>query len=236
MNQAAGMRGPVLRAYVIGQTPRPDLTDDLQRRLPGTAIEVVGALDGLSIDQVETCRECDYPLETRLRDGSRVVVDAAWVEARLQDALDAWDGEALAHLVLCAGPFPSLALQPRADVRPAPLLRPFDTAARVLRERGYRTLAVLVPFREQALPAQRKWVAAGFDSCAVRALTERPDGTAPAEWIASWAGEAHADVVVFDYVGFPSGTLDAVAAGTGLPVIDLGHLTLDLLADTLHAP
>ena len=40
-------------------------------------------------------------------------------------------------------------------------------------------------------------------------------------------------MVVFDYVGFPSGTLDEVAAGTGLPVIDLGHLTLDLLAEML---
>ena len=83
------MSEAVLRAYVIGQTPRPDLTDDLTRRFPGTPVDVVGALDGLTYDEIEMCDACAYPLETRLRDGTRVVIDAGYVEARIQAALDA---------------------------------------------------------------------------------------------------------------------------------------------------
>lgn len=255
-----------LRAYVIGQTPRPDLTAELEVRLPGTRITVVGALDGLSADAIVPCVGCDYPLETRLRDGTRVVVDAATMEAHLQRALDAFRGEADAHLVLCAGPFPGLSVAPGAGGRAAPLIRPFDTSVRVLRERDHRRLAVLVPFEAQAAPAARKWREAGFLPGPVRALSERPAGTSVAEWVASWvtsgagAYGAHgadveegrdpgagaegdgvrdprpaADAVVFDYVGFPAGILSEVAAATGLPVVDLGRLALDVVAETLRA-
>ena len=239
MDKGAGRRlnainAPGLRAYVIGQTPRPDLTADLEGRLQGMPVEVVGALDGLSADAVEQCDGCDYPLETRLRDGSRIVVGAGYVEARLQRVLDAFQGEAFAHLILCAGPFPSLALPEPSHGRGGLLVRPFDTGVRFLRERGHRRLAVLVPFHAQVIPAARKWQAAGFGPCRVRALTEKPSGTVLAPWIASWASAPDADAVVFDYVGFPADLLDGVAAGTGLPVFDLGHLTLDRLADTLH--
>ena len=69
------MRDAVLRAYTIGQTPRPDLTGELERRLPGTPISVVGALDGVPRNRIERCESGDHPLETRLRDGTRIVVD-----------------------------------------------------------------------------------------------------------------------------------------------------------------
>ena len=110
----------------------------------------------------------------------------------------------------------------------------------MLRERGHARLAVLVPFAAQEGPAEGKWIAEGFGPCRVRALNEKPPGKSMGEWVASWAvgadadADVHAEAVVFDYVGFPSDILDEVAAGTGLPVIDLGHLALDLLAETLR--
>jgi protein AroM len=48
-------------------------------------------------------------LVTRLRDGSPVVLRKDWVQARLQDLLDAVDpGEYIAVVLLCTGAFPGL--------------------------------------------------------------------------------------------------------------------------------
>ena len=228
------MGRPVVRAWTIGQTPRPDLTADLEQRLPGTVIEVRGALDGLPAGRIPACGSCDYPLETRLRDGTRVVIDAAFVEDRLQRALEASRGDVLAYLLLCAGPFPALTPPVGPGGRAIPLIRPFETAVRVLGERGYERLAVLVPFEAQAGPAERKWRAAGFAPTRVRAWTEKPRTASLPGWIASWAPGTGADALVFDYVGHPPGSLDAVAAASGLPVIDPGHLALDALEESLH--
>lgn len=227
---------PRLRVYTIGQTPRPDLVAELHRRFPGVRLDVVGALDGLRPEEITAGGDGPYPLETRLRDGSRVVVDAAWVEARIQQSLDTFAGEALAHLVLCAGPFPSLTVRPGPDGRTAPLLRPFHTAVQVLGERGWTNLALLVPFAAQAAPAAGKWRSAGFDTCRLGALTERPPTTSLPAWVASWASGVDADAVVFDYVGLPERLLSEVAAATGRPVVDLGALSLDRLADALSVP
>lgn len=229
------MSEPCLRAYVIGQTPRPDLTDDLERRWPEMTIEVVGALDPVSIGDIESCDACDYPLETRLRDGTRVVVDASTIEAHLQRALDSFSGSAAAHLILCAGPFPSLVAPAGAGSHQTPLIRPFEGAVPVLRSRGFRRLAILVPFEAQGQPAARKWTIAGFEPACVHALSDKPSATSIPEWVSAWASGADADAVVFDYVGFPTDVLDDVAAATGLPVIDLGRLALEGLAEMLRA-
>jgi hypothetical protein len=213
------MSDPVVRAYVIGQTPRPDLTDDLGERFPSVSFEVVGALDDVAPEAIEACSGCPYPLETRLRDGARVVVDAAYVARLLQKTLDAYRGDAAAHLVLCAGPFPELTAPPTPSGAPAALVRPFDVAVASFRAHGYRDLEVLVPFPDQARPARDKWASAGF-ACRTHVLAGRVEG-------------GHADAVVFDYVGFPSEALRDVADRIEIPLFDLGHLALDVLQELI---
>ena len=219
--------------YTIGQTPRPDLTEDLTRRFPSTRFEVVGALDGLTADEVAATNEpgadrhavgaAPYPLETRLRDGTRIVVDAAFLEPLLQEAISAQDAHATAHLVLCAGPFPNLTAI-------GPLLRPFDLAVADFTRREFATLDVVVPFGAQAGPAARKWEQAGFP-CRALALDSKPDDLSIARWLAPQVTDA--DALVFDYVGFPSRILDEVAAELSVPLFDLGHLALDTLEQML---
>lgn len=223
------MTDPVVRAYVIGQTPRPDLTNDLQERFPSVSFEVIGALDGLSSHAIETCVECTYPLETRLQDGHRVVVDASYVAERMQRSFDASPDGVFAHLVLCAGPFPELGLSPYPM---PPVIRPFETALETLRRRGLHDLEIIVPFTDQAPPALEKWTAAGF-RCRSHVLTERPASEPLAPWLAERAGNDGADAVVFDYVGFSSDALREIAARITIPVFDLGHLALDALQELL---
>jgi hypothetical protein len=222
------MREPVIAAYTIGQTPRPDLTRDLADRLPSVRFEVVGALDGLSAADIPDPEPGGYPLETRLRDGTRVVVDSAFLEPRLQAAVSEQDDRVAAHLVLCAGPFPELTAQ-------RPLIRPFEASVAELRRLGMRSVEVVVPFAAQAAPAANKWEAAGF-RCRPHAI-EVATGERPVEeWVMERLEGTDADALVFDYVGLPSSLLDQVAAAVSLPVFDLGHLAMDRLEKTLRTP
>ncbi len=223
--QLRHMNEPTVGAYTIGQTPRPDLTEELTGRFASARFQLVGALDGLEGTEIPACPPRGYPLETKLSDGTRVVVDAAFVAPLLQKAVAELDPRVSAHLVLCAGPFPKLAAT-------APLIRPFDVAVSHLTRRGLRRLDVLVPFAEQAAPAMDKWGAAGF-GCRAHVLEERPRHLQVPAWISGLLRHSRAQALVFDYVGTPTTVLDEVGAVCDLPVLELGRLALDALEETL---
>jgi len=220
------MRDPVVAAYTIGQTPRPDLTRDLAQRFPSVRFEVLGALDEMEEPGIPESEPDGYPLETRLRDGSRVVVDAEFLEARLQALVSDRDDRVAAHLVLCAGPFPSLTAQ-------RPLIRPFEASVVELERRDVRSVEIVVPFAAQAAPAARKWEAAGFE-CRPHVMEAAVDETPITAWLMGRLGGTDADALVFDYVGLPSSLIDEVATAVSIPVFDLGHLAMDRLERTLE--
>jgi len=227
----------IVGIYTIGQTPRPDLTENLNeslaKHLGSARFEVRGALDGLEDSEIPACGVDGYPLETRLRNGSRIVVDAAFLEPRLQHAIDDVDAieegndRVLAHLILCAGPFPHLTAR-------RTLIQPFGVAVTELAEHGLRSLEVVVPFADQAAPATRKWEAAGF-SCRAHELDKKPENLHAARWLADRLTGTSADALVFDYVGSRAPFLEEVGAEMGLPVIDLGRLALDALEEAAKA-
>lgn len=236
------MRRPVVGTYIIGQTPRPDLTDGVSKRFPDVDFVVVGALDGTVVSAVPLPRSGGFPLETTLQDGTRVEVDAEVLEPKIQSAISALDSEVTAHLVLCAGPFPGLAGE-------QPLIRPFELSASVLREEGVEKLVAVVPFIEQAAPAVAKWASAGFEARAhvatlagfapadgMRAGGSGPVGRALRDGLSASALHADADALVFDYVGLSPALLDLTRTLLELPVFDLGEMAINaldaVLADT----
>jgi hypothetical protein len=214
-------------AYTIGQTPRPDLIEDLTVRFDSVRFEIVGVLDDLTKDQIPNCGPNGYPLETRLRDGARVVVDSAFLEPLLQRAINGLDESVAVHLVLCAGAFPSLTAQKT-------LIQPFQVAVTELAGRGLKSLEVIVPFREQERPALQKWEASGF-SCRTHVLGDQPDDLSVTRWLSGRLHATSADALVFDYVGFPAAIADEVAAEIDMPVFDLGHLAMNALEGKLTA-
>lgn len=213
--------------YTIGQTPRPDLVENLAASFVSSRLEICGALDGMGKGEIPACGAGGYPLETRLGDGTRVVVDAAFVESRLQDAITRRDARVSAHLVLCAGPFPRLAAS-------KPLVRPFDVAAAELAAKGFHLLEVLVPFAAQAAPSLRKWQAAGF-SCRAHALTNTNVSSVAARLAERVSGN-RADALVIDYVGLPGEILEKLRTASDIPLFDLGHLGVRALQRALTAP
>jgi protein AroM len=222
------MSETVVGVYTIGQTPRPDLTEDLTRLFASVRFEILGALDDLSEDRIPVCGSDGYPLETRLRDGTRVVVDATFLEPRLQEAIAGWDDHVAFHLVLCAGPFPHLTAR-------RTLIQPFDVAVAELTGRSLRSLEVIVPFTAQAAPSAHKWEVAGF-RCRMHVLGEKLGTLSVAEWLSQRQTGADADALVFDYVGFPVAILDEFAAAVDIPVFDLGRLAMDAFKRELQRP
>lgn len=227
----------VVAAYTIGQTPRPDLVEELVDRFPTVRFDVVGALDGVGPEDIRPCSPRGYPLETRLRDGSRIVVDAHFLGPLLQKAIDDHDAHVCAHLILCAGRFPTLQAPAEpfgSSRRRTPLIRPFDVTVAELHRRGHHRLEVVVPFTAQAGPAMDKWAAADF-ACRAHVFAEKPRHRSPAEWLAGVVRNSRAHALVFDYVGLPTSIFDEAKARLDLPVFDLGRSALDALAETLDS-
>ena len=192
-------------------------------------------MDGVQPEGIAPLAIGGHPLETLLRDGNRVILDAGFVAPLLQDAIEAHDADASAHLILCAGPFPELAAPATPSGHRTPLIRPFHVGVAEFRKRGHHRLDLMVPFAAQAAPAMEKWAEEGF-ACRVHVLAERPlELTLPA-WVSGLVGEGDAEALVFDYVGFPSATLGEVAVRIEIPVFDLGHLALDELEKILSDP
>ena len=214
---------PTVRAHTIGQTPRPDLMRDLVARLDSVAVEIRGALDGLTAEEIPACPGDGYPLETRLRDGRRVVVDAAWLGPRIQASISDGDSPATVHFVLCAGFFARLRSMGR-------VIQPCEVAAEHLAQAGIGSIEVVVPFAAQACPALEKWGMAGF-SCQAHVLA---DATTRPTHLATHLANTTAQAIVFDYVGLPDAIFREVAAVAKVPVFDVGRLGLDALVQELE--
>ena len=229
------MSEPLVGVYTIGQTPRPDLTEELEHRFQSVRFQVVGALDGMERDEIPAWPLRGYPLETHLSDGTRVVVAATFVEPLLQQAVDELDARVCAHLVLCAGRFWSLAVPDPplgSPTAPTPLIQPFHVAAAELKRRGHHRLDIVVPFADQAPPAMDKWAAADF-ACRAHVFAEKPRHRTISQWLSGLVSRTRAQALVFDYVGFPAAMFEEVRAEIDIPVFDLGRLALDALEETL---
>jgi protein AroM len=212
---------PRLAAISIGQAPRPDLLEPLRSRLPddrATIIEV-GALDAVDPADLPPPAADGYPLGTRLRDGTSVVVDETFLAPLVQSAVHAAEHDGcIASVLLCAGGF--------AEVTAArPLIRPFELAVAALTSIGVDRIVAIVPTSGQVEPARRKWAAAGFAADVLAARLGEVPGLVGAR-----GDHARVGTVVLDYVGHPTPAVVRLRELTGLPILDLGDLAAGTLA------
>ena len=211
--------------HSIGQTPRPDLTPFIVAALGIPDIIITGALDPLTAKDVAPVAKGDFPLETRLSDGTRVEVSASFLHPLIQAQIDEVENEVDLHIVLCAGPFPDL-------VSKSLIVRPFEYACQVFARAKMRRLLVVVPFKGQVAPAHTKWSAVGFQTD-VRSMNELEPGLTADTWLAKLASESTADALVLDYVGYSKAILDGVKRKVNIPVIDLGYLAIDFAREII---
>jgi hypothetical protein len=109
-----------LTVFTIGQAPRPDLLAEIAAAAPGLAVDLHGALDGLSRAEWEAFRPQDGAdtLFTVMPSGEGITVSKTMVTQRLRARLAATPGPVL---LACTGAFKGL--PERADlVQPSAVL------------------------------------------------------------------------------------------------------------------
>ena len=147
---------PAVGLITIGQSPRPDITDDIRAALPDD-IDVVeaGALDGY--DDPETVEADLSPREghpvfvTTMRDGSTVMVDRDAVARAVQSQIHELAPDVSAVGILCTGEFPHFESSVPV-LETGALLRAWADA---IAPEG--TLGVLVPKPEQEAQVRAEW-------------------------------------------------------------------------------
>jgi protein AroM len=219
---------PRVAVIEIGQSPRPDLVEELAAVLPDdTELLESGALDGVDPATIPPIWfDAENPLSTRLADGQLILVDEPWIAPHVQAAIDrAEAAEPDVLVLLCAGAFPGLTTQ-------RPLIRPADVLAAVLRARGTSTVLVVVPSPRQIPASEAKWRALGLDPLMLG--TPLPKGL---DDVVEAASEVKA--VVLDYVGHPAKLIDrledALESETDALLYDLGRYAAFATAEALAA-
>jgi len=214
-------------ALTIGQSPRGDLVRPLEIMLPGCDVIQAGALDGLVIEGLPVVSTTGYPLETKMRDGTDVIVEEGFILPRLQSALDRLDAEGVAAtLLMCAGTFSGLHSG-------NPLFVPFAIGCNQLRVLNFIRIGVVTPFADQEMPTRMRWEAMGF----------RPNvwtadlGSQDLDFYRSFKHkikQSDLTCLVLDYFGHPPDQVDKLQENLDIPVIDLGRLAVVTLVSTLH--
>ena len=215
----------------IGQSPRLDLSSTLRDVRPDLDILEIGALDNLTLDEATALPGGDYPLNTRMRDGSLVAVDRAVLEPLLQQALGRLEADGVvATMLMCAGTFP--------DLRGSrPIFNPFLLTRETLRATGLNRIGIICPYAEQEYAIGQRWRNAGFD-IVIETLAlsdfDRADRLLAAWTESSYAAaEQPVEAVVLDYVGHDPAQVMRLQENCTRPVIDLGYLTMRVMASSL---
>lgn len=218
--------------FTIGQSPRSDVVPEMARLLGDDVhIDEFGALDGLDAAALAAMapRDGEYRFATRMRDGAQIELDAAAAEARLAEVMRQADGAGYDALVpLCTGtaiaPMRTLVVEPQQVV---------DHLVAGLSQHC-RDVGLVVPLAEQvdffhlAVP-----LACGTQI--VHASPYEADAQQAAHNFAQ-AGQALAscDLIVMHCMGYGQRMRDAVARGSGRPVLLSNRIVAQALSQLLE--
>lgn len=210
----------------IGQTPRDDLMPQFQQLL-GRDFRLVeaGALDGLSEAQVAELQPAagEFPLITRLVDGSEIIVAKERLLPLLQSCLDKLEPETDLSVVLCTGTFPDC-------VSSKPLLQPdriLMASAKALFPGG--TLGILLPLAGQAEGAAARWSGVSTD---LAVEVESPyRGDSGLIEIGERFRAVNASMVVVDCMGFTQPKKEVLRRAAGVPIILASSILARFIAE-----
>jgi protein AroM len=206
-------RAPVLGLVTIGQTPRPDFEHVFRRHAGEATIRLLGALDGLTSDNVRRLADpADaYPLLVRLASGESIELPMRVIVPRVEAcaAQLARDGARLV-VVLCAGAFPDFDCA-------CPLLLPGRLVPNVVASFARtRRVGVVTPIRGQVAAAAAKWRGDGFDAVVTWAS---PLARGEIEAAARAMADASLECVVLDCMGHDDDYRREFAQRCGRPVV-----------------
>lgn len=220
----------MLGIVTIGQTPRPDIERACRPYAGGTAIHIVGALDGLTREEVRRIENQDgpYPLLVRLAGGETAEVALEALVPRVTACATSLAAAGVRLVVIwCAGDFPDIPC-------PVPVLRPGrllpGCAAEMMQTRN---IGVVTPVPRQIDAARAKWQADGFAATVTWAAPGNADDLARAG--RELAGPA-IELVVLDCMGHGEDARRDLARASGHPVISAQSLTARVAGALIACP
>lgn len=190
----------------IGQSPRDDINEEIIPILKGAEIIECGALDDLSIEEIECMKPERYTLVTRLRDGSEVKVDRDKIVERVKECISRLDVDIIG--LLCTGEFPHLNCN-SILVEPSALLL---SAVNTLLPHG--KLGFFVPSEEQIELSGKKW---GREEAIIKAFS--PYSGREKDLVELSKEMKDTDLVVMDCFGYTSKMKEIVKKETKKPVL-----------------
>ena len=218
-----------LGVVTIGQAPRVDLVPEI-RSILGEEIQIIekGALDGLSLKEVETFypRKDDEVLVTRMADGTSVTVAEKYIYPRLKDQVKSLELEGVKVILLaCTGEFP-----------------PFDSSSLIVYPQkvlyhvvvslaqGLK-LGVLIPDELQVVSTKKRWSTATRE-----VVVEAASPYAGIEKVESATDlllMSGVDIVVMDCIGYTLGMKDLVSKRIKKPVILARSISAKVVSELL---
>lgn len=141
-----------LGLITIGQSPRSDVVPEMKPYLGETEIVELGALDGLSLKEIEALspKEGEPVLVSRLKDGTQVKLNGDAIAQRLKDCVRKLESEVDIIGLLCTGEFKNLSSS-KLLIEPSLLLTKAVEALNVTK------LGVLIPDPAQEKMTLSKW-------------------------------------------------------------------------------
>lgn len=221
---------PLLGIVTIGQSPRPDLAHAFAVHAPGATVEVRGALDGLSVGEVERLAriETSYPLLVRCADGSGCAIGLDVLHPLVERAAQefARDG-AQVVAIACAGAFPDIECA-------VPVVLPGKVVPAVVGAIATtRRVGVVTPIQSQVGAAAQKWRDDGFEPTVTWASPLEHHELANA---AAVMRAAAVDLVILDCMGHDESYATEFADRCGRRVITAQSLTARVTGEFLRAP
>lgn len=215
-----------LGIVTIGQSPRTDVVPEMTPFL-GDGVEIVerGALDGLTLNEVEEC----HPehgmahLVSRMRDGTEVVVAKEKLLPRIERAIEDLDSQRVsAILLLCLGDFPRF----RSSCLLVEAQRIVDRCVDgLVGETDH--LGILIP-----IPEQEAWVRNTFSRMTPQITVADASPYADRDRLSragAMLSEANCDLILMYCMGFNRRAAGDIRRATGKPVV----LSSSLVARTL---
>lgn len=200
---------------VIGQSPRPSVQAEIAAVLsPGIAIELRGALDGMSREEIDAIPPVDGAdsLFTLLPNGDNVRISKKAVEGRANAQLARFKQEGIdVTMLACTGKFPNLAPEGLVILPSAVLHRMVEAVLPKGR------LGVFSPLPEQTALIAGKWQREGVEVVGVTLQPGSDDAAVDAA--AQEMASRQPDLVVLDCMSYSSANKARVRRHYAGPVI-----------------
>ncbi len=205
----------IIGLLTIGQSPRPDMTADLQPIFAGKAEYIeAGALDGLTKNQVESMKPepGEHFLVTRLADGSVVTVASLHLSDLMQQQVSRLEAEgASALMILCTEAFQPFDCS-------IPVIYPNDVLkALVPMAAPAGHIGVILPEAGQMEDFAEVWKQVVPNVTAAHGSPYAGDGSL--EHAAKSFAHTDVDLIVLDCMGYSSGQQELVSELSGKPVL-----------------